>query len=268
MKKLLGLLTALMITAQAYASIAVSPTRIEINANKLKANYITTAVEVRGDSRQPMRFRVYPGYFKITSNGEMNMEVPSDQFDISKKVKFVPSEFNVMPGKTQKVRINIANLNSLSDGESRAVLFLEDVNAKEFSLDTGIQGIGAQLIVKTRVGVPIYVDKGKVTKVGEIEDLKIVNGKNGKYTEMKIVSKGNSKIRYTGKVQIINGKKLIHEYRIMDGVVGDNNFYIARDKIPTEKINEKGEYTLRAVITYADENDKKKNVTKEIQINI
>ena len=35
-----------------------------------------------------------------------------------------------------------------------------------------------------------------------------------------------------------------------------------------DKIAEKGEYTLRAVITYTDENDKKKNVIKEIQINI
>ena len=268
MKKLLGLLIALMMTTQAFASIAVAPTKVEINANKLKANYITTAVEVRGDSHNPMRFRVYPGYFKITSAGEMNMEVPSDQYDISKKVKFVPSEFNVMPGKTQKVRINIANLNSLPDGESRAVLFLEDVNAKEYSLDTGRPGIGAQLIVKTRVGVPIYVDKGKVSKIGEIEDLKIINGKDGEYTEMKIVSKGNSKIRYSGKVQIIQDKKLVHEYKISDGVVGDNNFFIARDKIPTNKITGKGECTLRAVITYQDENGKRKNVTKDIQINI
>ena len=89
MKKILGLLTALMIATQVYASIGVAPTKVEINANKIKANYYTTAVEVRGDSRQPVRFRVYPGYFKITSNNEMNMEAKSDEHDISKKVRLL-----------------------------------------------------------------------------------------------------------------------------------------------------------------------------------
>ena len=46
MKKLLGLLIALMMTTQAFASIAVAPTKVEINANKLKANYITTEKQI------------------------------------------------------------------------------------------------------------------------------------------------------------------------------------------------------------------------------
>ena len=49
MKKLLAIITALMIGIPAYASIVVSPTRIEINENKLKNNYVTSAVEVKGD---------------------------------------------------------------------------------------------------------------------------------------------------------------------------------------------------------------------------
>ena len=44
MKKILGILIALAIGIPAYASITVSPTRIEINANKVKNNYATTAV--------------------------------------------------------------------------------------------------------------------------------------------------------------------------------------------------------------------------------
>lgn len=268
MKKILGLIIALMVTVQAHASIAVAPTRVEINANKLKTNYVTTAVEVRGDSRQPMRFRVYPGYFKITSKGEMNMEAKSDERDISKKIRFVPSEFNVQPGKTQKVRINIANINSLPDGENRAVLYLEDVNPKEFALNTGMNGIGAQLIVKTRVGVPIYVDKGKFVKKGDIESVNIKKGKDGQYTEIKVVSTGNSKIRCTGKAQIVKEKKLLQEYKLEEFVVGDANSFVARDKIQTNKISEKGEYTLRVIITYIDENGKRQNLKQEVPISL
>lgn len=254
--------------AQAHASIGVAPTKIEINANKIKSNYVTTAVEVRGDSRQTIRFRVYPGYFKITSTNEMNLEANSDEFDISKKIRFVPSEFNVQPGKTQKVRVNIAGLNALPDGENRAVLYLEDVNPKEFALDTGMSGIGAQLIVKTRVGVPIYVEKGKITKKGDVESFEVKQGKDGQYTEIKVVSTGNSRIRCNGKATIYKDKKVMQEYRLAEFVVGDNNYYVARDKVVTDKITEKGEYTLRVVLTYTDGNGKKQHIQKETKINI
>lgn len=64
---------------------------------------------------------------------------------------------------------------------------------------------------------------------------------------MKIVSKGNSKIRYSGNVQIIDGKKLVDEYSLTGGVVGQKNYFVDRQKIKTDKIKNAGEYTLRAV---------------------
>ena len=195
-KKILTTTLALVMTVPAFASVAVSPTRVEINANKLKSNYVTTAIEVKGDSQVPMRFKVYPGYFTIDNKGEVVMvdKATNDPHDLSKKIRFVPSEFTVAQGKSQKLRINIANLNQLPDGENRTMLYIEDVNPKEMNIPTGHAGIGAQLIVKTRVGVPIYVDKGRVSKDAEIEYLNIVKGKDGLYTDMKVVSKGNSKI--------------------------------------------------------------------------
>ena len=135
------------------------------------------------------------------------------------------------------------------------------------NIPTGRAGIGAQLIVKTRVGVPVYIDKGKVTKDAEIEYLNIVKEKDGYYTDMKIVSKGNSKIRYAGNVQIIQGKKLVDEYSLNGNVVGDNNFYLDKQKVITDKLTS-GEYTLRMIIFYYDENGKKKNIKKETNLNI
>ena len=256
-------------TIPAFASVAVAPTRVEINANKIKNNYVTTAIEIKGDSQVPMRFKVYPGYFTIDNKGEVVMvdKATNDSHDLSKKIRFVPSEFTVAQGKSQKLRINIANLNQLPDGESRTMLYIEDVNPKEMNIPTGRAGIGAQLIVKTRVGVPVYIDKGKVTKDAEIEYLNIVKEKDGYYTDMKIVSKGNSKIRYAGNVQIIQGKKLVDEYSLNGNVVGDNNFYVDKQKVITDKLTS-GEYTLRMIIFYYDENGKKKNIKKETNLNI
>lgn len=267
-KKILTTTLALMMTVPAFASVAVSPTKIEINANKLKSNYVTTAIEVKGDSQVPMRFKVYPGYFTIDNKGEVVMidKSTNDPHDLSKKIRFVPSEFTVAQGKNQKVRLNIANLNQLPDGESRTMLYIEDVNPKEMNIPTGNAGINAQLIVKTRVGVPVYIDKGKVTKDADIEYLNIVKEKNDYYTDMKVISKGNSKVRYSGKVQIVQGKKLVSEYNLSEKVVGANNFYIDKQKIDMNNIKETGEYTLRTVLSFIDENGKRKNIKKETNL--
>ena len=258
----------MMIAIPAHASITVSPTRIEINANKIKNNYATTAIEVRGAKDKPMRYRAYTGYFEISDKAEMVvMEGENNPHNMASKVRFVPSEFTIPAGKSQKVRVNIANIRSLPDGESRAVIYLEDINPKEFNIPNS-QGIGAQLILKTRVAVPVYVDKGNFTKKADIESFEIVRMPDGLYTKAKILSTGNSRIRYNGIVQIIEGKKLIGEYPYGTSAVGGNNSLVALHKIDTKQITKAGEYTLRLIFSYNDENNNKKIIKKETILKI
>lgn len=267
-KKLLGILIALGICIPTYASIAVSPTKVEINANKVRNNYATTAVEIRGDKSKTMRFRVYPGYFTVSDDSKIIIsEKKGEPMDISSKIRFVPSEFTVPPGRSQKLRINIANINSIPEGESRAILYIEDVQPKEIDVPNNY-GIGAQLILKTRVGVPIYVDKGKFTKQAEVEDFKIIKGKDGVYTQMKVKSLGNSRVRYSGNFQIVKGRKLITEYPLLANVVGVGNTYTATQKIDAKNIKEAGQYTLRMVLQYYDEKGVKKNIKRDAILNI
>ena len=269
MKKILGLLIALGISIPAFASITVSPTRMEINANKVRNNYVTTAIEIKGDDAAPTRYRVYSGYFKMSERGEMVMidSGKGDERDISKSIRYVPSEFTVPPGKSQKLRVNIANIKSLPDGESRAMLYIEDVNSKELNMPNNY-GIGAQLILKSRVGVPIYVDKGNFKKSAVVEYFNIVQGKDGLYTETKVASTGNSKIRYSGIIQIAQGKKLIGEYQLDSKVVCGGITYVAKQKIETKSVKQPGEYTLRLILSYADENNNKKVIKKDAILNI
>ena len=92
-KKILGTILGLMFMTQAFASIAVSPTRIEIDANKVKGNFVTTAIEVKGDKAKTMRFKVYPEYFEIDELAQVVMiEKSNDPHNIAKKIRFVPSE--------------------------------------------------------------------------------------------------------------------------------------------------------------------------------
>ena len=95
-KKILGLLIATMIAIPAYANITVSPTRLEINANKVRSNYATTAVDVRGSNQKAVRYRAYTEYFEIDENAKMkNPDGKNNPHNIASKLRFVPSEFTV-----------------------------------------------------------------------------------------------------------------------------------------------------------------------------
>lgn len=267
-KKILGVLIAITVAMPVFATITVTPTRIEINANKIKNNYVTTAIEVRGAQDKPMRYKAYAGYFEIDEKSDMKVvENSNSPHNISSKIRFVPSEFTVPAGKTQKVRVNVANVKSLPDGESRAVIYLEDVNPKEYNVAKN-NGIGAQLILKTRIAVPVYVDKGNFIKKGNIELFEVVKTDDGYYTKMKVASTGNCRIRYSGKIQIIEGKKLIGEYLVPKSAVGDNKVLAVMQKVDTKNIKKAGDYTLRVILSYYDEKDIKKIMKKETVLKI
>lgn len=270
MKKLcLTLLTLLMTFLSANAAIKVTPTILELNANDARGDYLTASIDIQGGSNELIRFKIYPEYFKISQQGTMDIIENSQEADyLSKNVRFVPNEFTLQNGRTQKVRLTVSDLKSMPDGESRMVLFLEDVDAKEVYLPSGKKDVSTKLIVKTRVGIPVYVDKGRFVKCAQIENFDIEKKNNEIKTALKLVSSGNSKVRYTGKAQIIKDKKLIGEYPVKSSVISANNVLFTNDTIPLNDIHENGNYTLRLIIQYTDEKGKLKNIIKENQFTI
>lgn len=270
MKKLFIILAAFLLTfLNANAAIKVSPTILELNANDARGDYLTSSIDIQGGDNELIRFKIYPEYFKISQQGTMDIyENSQDANYLIKNVRFVPSEFTLQNGKTQKVRLTVSNLKSLPDGESRMVLFLEDVDAKEVYLPSGKKNVSTKLIVKTRVGIPIYVDKGRFVKCAQIEKFDIKKQNNEIKTALKLVSTGNSKVRYTGKTQIIKDKKLVGEYPIKNNVASANNVLFVNDTVPLKDIQENGDYTVRLILQYKDEKGKLKNIIKENQFKI
>lgn len=264
LKYLFFLIYFITAVVQANAAIKVTPTVIELKANGAKNNYLTTSIDVQGSKTDTVRFKIYPEYFEITDQGTMNiLEKKDSPNSLVKYARFVPNEFTVASGKTQTVRITITDLKLLPDGESRMVLFFEDVNAKEVILPYSQKNVTTKLIVKTRVGIPIYVDKGRVVKTANIESLTVENKNKILVSNIKISSSGNSKVRYTGKAQIMRGKELIAEYPVKNNVAGSHNSLFSQEKIPVEKIPQSGTYTLRMILNYKDANGKSKNLIKE-----
>lgn len=270
MKKFLLLLFCItFFSIKSEAAIKVTPTVIEMDTKGARSNYVTSPFNVQGAEDETIRFKIYPEYFKITSQGTMDMlEKTPAQDSLINNIKFVPSEFTLQNGRTQKVRLTVTDFDKLPDGESRLVLFLEDVAAREIVLPSGNRNVTTKLLVKTRVGIPVYLDKGNVTKKGEIDLFKAEQQGEKLVCNMKIISDGNSKIRYSGKAQIIKGRTLIDEKPINNNVVGAKNFLLTNEILPTDKITQDGEYKIRLILNYKDENGKIKNLIKESTVNV
>ena len=272
MKKIINALFfvyCLLFIPSANAALKVTPTLLELNANQTKGNYLTTSFDIQGDKNETIRFKIYPGYFKISQQGTMEIiENSNEANNLMKNVRFVPNEFTLQNGNTQKVRITVSDLKNIPDGESRMVLFLEDVAAKEMILPSGMKDVSTKLIVKTRVGIPVYLDKGKFVKCAQIESFDIKKQSKDLQVSLKLSSSGNSKVRYTGKAQIIKDKELIGEYKLKNRVVGSNNILVTNEEITLKDIKENGNYTLRLVLQYNDEKGHLKSLVKENQFTI
>lgn len=267
-KKFLFLLLLLFMFLPAHAAIKVSPTIIELDANKARGNYLTTSFDIQGSKDETIRFKVYPGYFNIDKTGGMEVVELDDNTaaknSLLNNIRFVPNEFTLANGQKQRVRVTFNDISKLQDGESRVVLFLEDVVAKEVSLPID-KGSSSKLIVKSRIGIPIYIDKGKYIKLGQFDDLKVENSENNLVYKMSLSSQGNSKVRYTGKGQIIKDKDLVEEFSVPSNPISAGGVFDDKFKIPTENLRENEQYTLRLVLEYQNEKNQMKQMVKEVQ---
>lgn len=245
-----------------FAAVKVMPTLIELNTNKSKGNYLTTSFSVQAGKDETVRFKLYPEYFTITDNGKMDSAPKSEKPDnLISHARFVPNEFTLKNGVPQVVRVTFTDLKSLPDGESRMVMFVEDVATKEIQLPNNYKNVNTRLIVKTRLGIPIYVDKGHVVKVGRFDDLKVENRNRNLVYNLNLSAGGNSKVRYHGKGQIIQGGKLVKEFPMNSNTIRANGIFKEIGKLPDNLAD--GEYILKVILTYKNEKNKTKNLIKE-----
>ncbi len=269
MKKLLTFIVFLCTVSisQVQAAVKVSPTLIELNANKSNGNYLTTSFCVQADKNEIIRYKLYPEYFTITDEGKMNAITTADKPDnLIPRARFVPNEFTLKNGVPQLVRVTFTDLKSLPDGESRMVMFIEDVAAKEIILPNKNKNVNTKLIVKTRLGIPIYVDKGRFVKAGSFDNLSVERNNKNLVYHMQLSSKGNSKVRYHGKAQIIKDKKLIQEFNMNSNTIRANGNFKESGLIPNNL--EDGDYIFKVILTYKNEKGENKNLIKEISFNV
>ncbi|MBD2387292.1 P pilus assembly protein, chaperone PapD [Cylindrospermum sp. FACHB-282] len=137
----------------AFAEVSISPLVIEGEA---KRGQYQDAINITNTSNQALRARVYIEFFTYNDSGFQT--VPSNASDLSPYLQFSPRELTLPPGKTRRIRLISRLAPSLPDGEYRAVVFTE--NLKEA---TGVDKTGTAINLKTRIGVTVYVRKGKLS---------------------------------------------------------------------------------------------------------
>ena len=270
MKKHLFTILGLLIfsTNISFAAVSVCPTLIELNANKIKGNYLTTSFYVKADKNQTIRYKIYPEFFTINDDGTMNLvEKATETNNLIPHARFVPNEFTLKNGEPQVVRLTFTDLKNLPDGESRMVLFIEDVAAKEIELPNNMKNVSTRLLVKTRIGLPIYVDKGKFVKVGSFDNLEVLKTdlKNLAY-KLDLSAKGNSKVRYRGKAQIIKNQELIKEFDVNSHTIRANGILSETALLPNDL--DSGEYLLRVILNYKNEKGESKTLIKETNFSV
>lgn len=267
MRKLLMLLILFIFAANAAdAAIRISPSYIELNANKTKKDYITGSFSISGGKDEKIRFKVYPVFFERDLKGTF-VELPDkgQKDSLIGKIKFYPTEFTCQNGLEQKVRFTITDLKTLPTGESRLMLFLEDVNVKEIVIRNASGGAGGKILLKTRVGVPIYVNKGLYAKKGTLDTVAFKRIGDDYACEYKVSSNGNSQIRYNGLVYISQGDNLVKKFDV-PGTTIDGGKSIEKTQkldIPKNSMQDGQEYKVKLVLKYKDEHEREKILKKE-----
>lgn len=252
------------INLPANAGLIVSPEKFEFTPDKDK-NYITQAITVKSTDKTPQRYRVYTNYFELTPNAAVMVPKndPKGEKSLSSFVNdihFNPYEFTVMPGKTQKIRFTIVNVGKMEKGDKRALIFIEEKQGRE-KIVSSKDGHGAKILLKTRYGVPIYIEKGQLAKRAVVNDLILLFENKNQYASVDIASVGKSKVRVTGKIFAMQNDKVVSEasFKGFPILAGNKGVSKARFKTPLAK----GSYKIKAEFFYKDENGKKVYIKKE-----
>ncbi len=142
-----------LFSSAAVAQVSLSPLTIEADANRGKSDGI---ISLTNSSKEALRARVYVEFFTYGDGGFQTIAPNAN--DLSPYLQFSPRELTVPPGQTRRIRLISRLAPNLPDGEYRAVVFTE--NLKE---TTTLDKNGVAINLKTRIGVTVYVRKGKVS---------------------------------------------------------------------------------------------------------
>jgi P pilus assembly chaperone PapD len=143
----------------ARADIAISPLVIETEVQRGQAQGTIT---VRNGDAKEFRARVYSAPF--TYDAEQGFKrLESSPQDLTPYLQFSPRELQVPSSAERRIRFVVRFPPSLPDGEYRAMLFTENLEATIQQETDATSGVTLRTAIVPSVGVAVYVRKGKLS---------------------------------------------------------------------------------------------------------
>jgi len=135
-----------------HAQMQIEPMVIETQTVKGKTSGV---IDITNMGTEVLQVRVYSSPFTYNLDGFKELKMSSQ--DLTPYLVYSPRELTIQSGQKRRVRLNMRFLPSTLPGEYRAMIFTEQVIAKEITLDKPKVGI------IPRIGVAVYVRHGDVT---------------------------------------------------------------------------------------------------------
>lgn len=225
----------------AKADVAVAPLVIETDVKQGQAQGTITVTN--GDAKS-FRARVYTEPFTYDLETGFKL-LDASPFDLTPYLQFSPRELQVPGTDNRRIRFVVRFPPGLPDGEYRAMLFTENLEAT-FQEESGTNnGAIFKTAIVPRIGVAVYVRKGNIS-----HNLTAVNARfDSKSQQLQLLVKnsGKASVITQGEWTIKKGDKQIYNGRGIDTtVIAEGERYLAVDySSPAKKIQlEPGEYQL------------------------
>ncbi len=135
-----------------HAQMQIEPMVIETQTVKGKTSGV---IDITNTGTEILQVRVYSSPFTYNLDGFKELQTSPQ--DLTPYLIYSPRELTIQPGQKRRVRLNIRFLPSTLSGEYRAMIFTEQVIAKEVTSTKPKVGI------IPRIGAAVYVRHGDVT---------------------------------------------------------------------------------------------------------
>ena len=223
----------LLVGTRARAEISISPLVVETEVERGQAQGTIT---VSNRDSQEFRARVYSKPF--TYNAERGFKLlESSPNDLSPYLQFSPRDLQVPGTDKRKIRFFARLLPSLPDGEYRAMLFTENLEAtieKETDADNDVV---ISTAIVPRIGVAVYVRKGDISHELNVDRARY-NSKS-KQVQLLVRNTGKASAIVQGEWTIKKGEQEIYSGRGIDTtVIAEGERYL------TVNLNRNHEKTL------------------------
>ncbi len=238
----------LLLASAAKAQINVSPMIIETQENRGQSQGV---INIINNGNEPFRARIYTQPFTYERDTGFKT-VESIPNDLSPYLQFSPREVDIKPGESRRIRLLSRLAPNLPDGEYRTVVFTEELK----ELPPG--GKNNQILIKTRIGVTMYVRKGNLSPKLEVVSASLEQ----KNSQVQILVRNTGKATSNPKISwtLKQGKKVIKTHNEdLSSVLADNerNLLVSYPDEKDPKLAP-GDYQVTGELSWQENKDTKK----------